>query len=131
MVDTVVRKKQTMALPYYGQLKKLNKQKRFIKFLAISREPNANGKIIKGAPSSVIKTICNAAENVLHGNVLLTPKQREVFKKHKKLILKLRTRKIPIKKKRELILQDGGAFWIPLLLSAALSALGPLLFQRP
>ena len=118
-------------IPYFTNYHGHNSNKRTIKYLAVSKDPKINTGIIKRAPKVVIKTNCNAAENVLRGNLHLTPEQKRVFKKHKKVILELRTRKIPIDKKRDLIIQDGGAFWIPLLVSAALSALGSLLFKKP
>ena len=118
-------------IPYFTTYDGHKDRKRTIKYLAVSKDPKIITGIIKRAPKVVIKTICNAAENVIRGNLHLTPEQKRVFKKHKKVILELRTRKIPIDKKRDLIIQDGGAFWIPLLVSAALSTLGSLLFKKP
>ena len=118
-------------IPYFTNYHGHNGSKRTIKFLAVSKDPKINTDIIKRDPKVVIKTICNAADNVIRGNLHLTPEQKQVFKKHKKVILELRTRNIPIDKKRELIIKDGGAFWIALLVSAALSTLGSLLFKKP
>ena len=122
---------QSSHIPYFTNYHGHNDRKRTIKFLAVSKDPKINTDIIKRDPKVVIKTICNAAENIIRGNINLTPEQKRVFNEHKRLILELRTRKVPIDKKRDLIIQDGGAFWIPLLVSAALSTLGSLLFKKP
>ena len=104
--------------------------KRAFKLLAVCRDPRVRKSIITHSPDALIKTICNAALNVERGEIVLTKKQKEALRKYKSQINKLTSRTIPVAKKRKILNQKGGAFpIIPLILSAALSALGPLLFQ--
>ena len=126
-----------MALPYYGKKTprasrsfKPTDLKRYIKFLAVSKDPNATAAVLKTAPDPVIKSVCNAAENVLRGNIILTPAQKKQFKLRKNLIVLLRTKGVSISRKRKLLSQKGGAFWIPLLLSTVLSTLANTFFKK-
>ena len=119
-----------MAIPYYGKLTPVKRLKRYIKYLAVSKDPTATAAVLRTAPDPVIKSVCNAAENVLRGNINLTRAQKKIFKKNKELIIKLRTRSISIPAKRKLLSQKGGAAWIPILLSTVLSALASSFFQK-
>ena len=104
--------------------------KRAFKLLSVCRDPRVRKSIIAHSPDALVKTICNAALNVERGEVVLNKKQKAELGKYRSQIAKLTSRSIPIAKKRKILNQKGGAFpIIPILLSAALSTLGPLLFQ--
>ena len=128
-----------MALPYYGKKTPRASRsrsftpknlKRYIKFLAVSKDPTATAAVLKTAPDPVIKSVCNAAENILRGNIRLSPAQKKQFKLRKNLIIQLRTKSVSIARKRKLLSQKGGAFWIPLLLSTVLSTLANTFFKK-
>ena len=105
--------------------------KRAVKLLAMCKDPQVLAKILSRAPDRLVKTICNAALNVERGEVVLTKKQKAALCKYRTQISKLTTRGFPIPKKRKILNQKGGVFpIIPILLSTALSTLGPLLFER-
>ena len=104
--------------------------KRYIKLLAVNPDPVQNLGLIRNAPDEVIKTICNAAYNLSHGSIHLTPKQKSLFRKYKAPITKLVLPEPTIKQKRQALLQHGGGFFLPLLLSTVLGTLGSALFQQ-
>ena len=105
--------------------------KRYIKLIAASPDPVQNLALIKNCPDDVLKTVCNAAINVTHGKAVhLTPKQKSVFRKYKDPISKLVHPDISLSQKRRQLVQHGGAFFLPLLLSTALPILANLLFNK-
>ena len=82
-------------------------------------------------PDKLVKTICTAACKVEGGDIALKKRQKQAFKKHRKEIAKLTSKKFSIPQKRKFLTQKGGAFTIiPLLLSTALSALGSAFFNK-
>jgi hypothetical protein len=76
----------------------------------------------------VIKTICNVALNALKGDVKLSAAQKQLFKRHRHTIQALSDRSKSLSKKRHLLQQKGGAFFIPALIGGVLSLLGSRLF---
>ena len=104
--------------------------KRTIKYLATCNNPRAVRECLRAAPDSVVKCICNAAYNVERGDVVLTPKQKALFGKHRKLIAKLTSHTGSIQAKRKVLQSQKGGFIIPALIGAAISALGNLLFPN-
>lgn len=104
-------------------------RKRIVKYLAVCRDPKAYKAVVQSAPDAVIKSICDAALNVQRGDrVALNNQQKQLFRKHHRQIEQLVTKSVPIGKKRRALTQRGGAFFIPALIGAAISALGSSLF---
>ena len=105
-------------------------RKHTVKYLQhTANKPHAYNATIKDASDNAIKTICNAALNVQRNKrVKLAPAHRKLFKRHHAVIQKLVSKKIALPKKRKLLAQRGGAFWIPALISAAISSIGSSLF---
>lgn len=100
-----------------------------VKYLSGCSNPTVYRAVLKSSPDSVVKTICDAALNVQRGaGVTLSKSEKTLFGKHRKSINTLISKTVPIAKKRKVLSQRGGAFWIPALISAALSGLGPALF---
>ncbi len=97
---------------------------RFIKLLEVSKSPKVIRSLILSAPDNVIKEICNIALNCYKGEFTMTPKQKKILKKFRRPIIKLTKRDIPLTHKRRIIVQEGGAIWIPLLAGALLSTFG-------
>jgi hypothetical protein len=81
--------------------------------------------VTRAAPDSTIRGICDAAYNVEQGDVHLSPKQKALFRAHRKEIAALTSPSVSLARKRKVIeSQKGGFFFIPALISAALGALG-------
>jgi hypothetical protein len=99
--------------------------KHTIKYLASCTDPRAYLAVTRAAPISAIKDICNAAINVEQGDVHLTPKQKALFRAHRKDIATLTSPSVGLARKRKVIQsQTGGFFFIPALLGAAIGAIG-------
>jgi len=103
---------------------------RYIKLLEVCNNPTVTRAILKTAPESVIKTICNAALNCYRGDVQLSPKQKHILKRFRKQIEALCSKSIGIKFKRRILVQKGGAIWIPLLIGSVLTTLGHQIFSK-
>jgi hypothetical protein len=102
--------------------------KRTIKYLAQCTNPKPYLEVTRAAPDSTIRGICNAALNVEQGDVDLSPKQKALFRAHRKEIATLTSPRVSLARKRKVIeSQKGGFFFIPALISAALGALGSTL----
>ena len=119
-----------MARSKYSNLSKQKLVKRFVKFLAVSKDPKATQAVLKSAPEPVVKSVCNAALNLLAGDIKISPSQKAIFKKHKSTISQLASKGPAISLKRRLLTQKGGGFLIPLLISTVLSTLGSALFAN-
>ena len=103
--------------------------KRAYKLLAECKDPRVRSAILQRAPEKLVKTICNAVLNIERGDIALNKRQKQAFKKHRKAISKLTSRRYSLGQKRKILNQKGGAFpIIPILLSTALTALGSALF---
>ena len=104
---------------------------RAFKFFADCQEPRGRSRILSTAPDKIVKTICNAALNIERGDLLLKKKQKAAFKKHRKHIAKLTSKRFTIAQKRRFLAQKCGAFpIIPIVLSTALSAVVSALFNK-
>ena len=104
--------------------------KRFVKFLAVSKDPKISSSVLKSAPEPVVKSVCNAALNLLAGDIKITPNQKKIFKQHKNIISQLASKGIPLQSKRKLLTQKGSGIFIPLLIATVLSTLGSALFKK-
>jgi hypothetical protein len=102
--------------------------KRTVKFLATCNDPSTFRQVVRSAPDSVVKSICNASLNALAGDVLLTDAQRKHLHKYRRSIIYLTSKKELISRKRALLesknSQVGGFAFVPLLLNSVLGSLG-------
>ena len=102
--------------------------KRTVKFLATCNHPATFRQVISSAPDSVVKAICNASLNAIAGDVVLSEAQRKHLHKFRKSVIYLTSKKVPLPKKRALLLsknaQVGGFAFVPLLLSSVIDSLG-------
>ena len=106
-------------------------RKRTVKYLSVVRDPKVYSAVVKSSPDSVVKTICDAALNVQRGDrVSLNGSQKKLFSKHRSSIAALASKKVTLARKRKILAQRGGAFFIPALIGAAISGLGSLLFGQ-
>jgi hypothetical protein len=99
-----------------------------VKYIGVCKEPCAYRSVVRAAPDSVLKTICNAALNVERGGIKLSPAQKTLFRQHRQQIANLTSHRVGLPSKRRILEQRGGAFWIPALIGAAISGLGSALF---
>ena len=114
----------TKRVPYFSTRKPKSKVvSRYLKFIEVQKNPKTIRNLIQHSPDPVIKGICNCALNACHGDVPLSPKQKQLFTRNRKLLAHLTDKKKSIKSKRVILNQKGGAILIPLLISAVLSAL--------
>jgi ABC-type methionine transport system ATPase subunit len=103
--------------------------KRTVKYLTVCQDPQSFDAVLRTAPNEVIATICDAAYNVHQGDVQLTEPEKNLFRAHRSAIDELISPRASIKTKREVIQSQSGEFvFLPLLISAALGALGSSLF---
>jgi hypothetical protein len=99
--------------------------KRTIKYLATCTDPRAYTAVTRAAPDSTIRAISNAALNIEQGDIHLSPKQKALFRTHRKDIATLTSPHTSLVRKRKVIQnQKGGFFFIPALIGAALGAVG-------
>ena len=82
--------------------------------------PKERKALLKACDISRIRSVCECAYNVLRGNVRLSGEQKRKLSKHKKDLRRLVKRGESWVKKRRYLIQKGGGFLLPLLLSAVL-----------
>jgi hypothetical protein len=110
---------------YLKELPASKVDKNTVKYLATCTNPRAYTAVTRAAPVTTIKGICNAALNVEQGDIHLTPKQKALFRVHRKDIAALTSPRVSLARKRKVIQsQTGGFFFIPALLGAAIGAIG-------
>ena len=103
----------------------------FIHLLASVRKPNFTRALIKEAPPGVIKTISDAALNVMHGRgIKLSSRNRARFAKQRRIFKLLSSPSVAIEKKRKVLVGRGFLALLPMLLSTVLGAIGPGLFRK-
>ncbi len=112
-----------------------NLTKRTIKYLATSSgsDPRIQKYILRTAPDSVIKSICNAALNARQGDIQLAEPLKEQLVRHRPTIEKILSRQISVDEKRKTLLKSksrggqsgkGIGVILPFLLQTLLSGLG-------
>ena len=116
-------------VPYF-QAAKTKAVKHHFKHLADLKKPSDIAKSLSYADPALIRRICDAALNVLKGDIVLTPRQRSTFKKHRKLINLLVDASKPIKTKHNLLKQKGGNILLKILLPLVIETVGSLLFKQ-
>lgn len=84
-------------------------------------KPQLRKSILANCDLELIKTILECIHNTLNGNIKLTPSEINNLKKFKAVLRKLLRAPGNLKKKRELILQNGGSF-LPVLLKPIVAA---------
>ena len=92
-----------------------------LKVLAVSK-PNQVKAILKTADDSLICTLCECIFNLLNSNFNVSRQKKKKLAAHKKHLIKLATRGIPLQHKRNVLVQNGGNF-LSLILPAAITVL--------
>ena len=104
--------------------------KSYIQLLADNPDPKLTQLLLKTAPDDVIKTICNAAYNLTNGSVPLSKSRKTFFRKYKLPITILVQPNRDIRQKKRVLVQKGGGYFVPLLLSTVLPLITSLLQRR-
>ena len=104
--------------------------KRTVKYLAVCSCTNAIDAVLRAAPDQVIEAVCDAAYNVQRCRAVTLPESyKNMFRDHRPTIAMLASPTTSLEEKREAIeRQTGGFAFLPILISAALGALGSRLF---
>lgn len=84
--------------------------------------PKERKALLKVCDIRRIRSVCECAYNVLRGNVRLTDKKKRQLSKYKSALRRLVKRGENWSKKRRYLVQQGGGFLLPLLLSTVLQS---------
>ena len=95
-----------------------------LKELQKSRK-NKRKAIIEGCDNELIYCLCECVMNVLNGNIPTTKQQKQKLQRYAKTLKKVESRKVSLKKKKELFIQEGG--FLPLLLAPIIGVVGGLI----
>ena len=104
-----------------------------LKFLAKCKESKLVSAILKRAPDTVIKRICDAALNAQLGSVKLSPNDKHCFRHHRKVFTKLVDKSVSIQTKRRILCRvhkGTGGCLVTKLLSAVFKSLGTSFISR-
>ena len=99
-----------------------------IDFLRVLKNCNSKQRraLLQAADSKLLKAICECVLNVLRGTVKLNPSQKRKLRRHKDSLRQLADKRIPLKRKKNLIVQKGEGF-LGILLAPVLQQLASLL----
>lgn len=94
-----------------------------LKLISNTKHPKT---LLKKCSKPEIKTLCECVLNVLCGNIPLTKSQKDRLYPHKESLRKLSKKKIPLYKKKKILIQKGEGF-LSVLLPAAISVITSLI----
>ena len=90
-------------------------------------KPKMRKAILEHASPSLLKSLCECSLNVLNGNVRLTTHQKRKLSRHKRKLRALADRKIAVRHKKSMLVQEGG--FIGALIQPILATLAGLLLK--
>ncbi len=82
-------------------------------------KPAFRKSVLKAADKDLIYCLCECSHNILNGNIKLSPRERKSLQNHRKPLRDLATRRVSLKKKRDILVQKGG--FLPALLGPILA----------
>lgn len=91
--------------------------------------PRKRRDLLEKANLQFIKSIVECVENVMSGNIQLKRQCKEKLKKYKSVLRKIFNSENKLKLKKEIIVQNGGAF-LPALLAPVITILAERLLRR-
>ncbi len=106
--------------------KRIKDCKHILKAIYNSKGAEQKG-IIDAIGINTVKAICDCGLNILRRRVSISNKQRNKLKHKREVLRALVLRRVPIHKKKELIVQEGGGFLLPLLAPVLAALLGKVL----
>lgn len=95
----------------------------------INLTPRKRRDLLEKANLQFIKSIVECIENVMSGNIQLKRECKQKLKKYQAILRKIFNSENKLKKKKEIIVQNGGAF-LPALLVPVISILADRLLRR-
>lgn len=95
----------------------------YLKLLQKSREKS---KILKNCSNCMIKTICECVLNLLKGNLPISKRAKTQLTPFKKTLRTLAQKRVPLYRKRRLLIQKGDGF-LSFLIPTALTVLSSLI----
>lgn len=95
----------------------------------IKLTPKKRRDLLEKASLQFIKSIVECVENVMRGNVQLKRDCREKLNKYKAILRKIFHSENKLKVKKQIIVQNGGAF-LPALLTPVITILAEQLLRR-
>ncbi len=104
-----------------------NRLKKHLELLKILKKTNPKHRksILESADNSLILCICECIDNILRGNVKLSPAKKRELAKHVEILRQIADRKTKGQKKRSLLVQKGG--FLPALLAPVIGIAGSLI----
>ena len=93
-----------------------------LKHLKLLNKTKKKSAFLKKCPNTVIKGVCECALNLLKGNISITKRQKNKLIPYKRVLRRLGEKKVPLFKKRRLLVQKGEGF-LSVLIPAAISVL--------
>ena len=101
-----------------------------LKKLAQAKTKKERNQLLKKAKSCIYYSISDISKNTLNGNIPLSSDQKKLIAKYKAQLRRLaRKSRVPLKERKQIVLQTGGAF-LPALLWPAISYLGGKLADK-
>ena len=100
-----------------------------LKKLAKARTRKQRDKILAETQSCIFYAISEISKNTLNGNITLSDDSKKKLNPYRIELRKLSKKSIPLKKRKEIVYQSGGAF-LPALLWPAISYLGGKLADK-
>lgn len=97
-----------------------------VQHLNLLKKTKRKAVFLRKCPNHVIKCVCECALNLLKGNIPLTIRQKNKLNTHKRVLRQLGDKKVPLFKKRRLLIQKGDGF-LSVLIPAAVSVLSTLI----
>ena len=88
-------------------------------------KPSLRKAIIKSGDSDLICCLSECCHNILNGNIKLSAKGKNSLHKHRKHLRDLASKKLSLRKKRNILVQKGG--FLPALLAPILSVAASLI----
>ena len=89
----------------------------FLKVLHDAK-PEVRRTVVENADKELIDTICDCVHGILSGKVKVSPKIRQKLNRKRQLLNQLHNKRIGVRKKKQLLVQDGG--FLPALLAPIL-----------
>lgn len=106
--------------------KRLFKQEPFLQLLARSTSKQRS-ELLKHAKREELKALFEICLNIIRGNFPIDDKHFKQLKKHRNVLRSLGDRKVTLKRKKQLVSQEGGA--IRALVTTVGSLILPLLVK--
>ena len=90
-------------------------------------QPKLRKAIVSNCDKDLVNFVSECALNLLHGNVKFSDCARKKLRKYRRQLRKVVDRRVPLARKKKLIIQRGG-FLVPLL-TAVLPTLSSLIYD--